>query len=99
LISDRIIEITEEYNIYLDGVPFFSPSLDDIVDDITKDYSGNYIKASKRMFSVLKLKSEEPRKQDILLDYFNSPEGLVYRCKHDLETMYLVWNTGEPTTA
>jgi hypothetical protein len=93
LMSGRFIEITEEYNIYLDGVPFFSPSLDDILDDITKDYSneireGNYIKASKRMFSVLKLKSEEPRKQDILLHYFNSPEGLVYRCKHDLETMY-----------
>ena len=95
LISGRFIEITEVYNIYLDGVPNMSPSLDDIVDDITKEYSdevrdGNYMKALKRMFSLLKLKGEEPRKQDILLDYFNSPEGLVYRCKNDLETMYLV---------
>ena len=77
------------------GEPNMSPSLDDIVDDITKEYSdevrdGNYMKALKRMFSLLKLKGEEPRKQDILLDYFNSPEGLVYRCKNDLETMYLV---------
>lgn len=95
LISGRFIEITEVYNIYLDGEPNMSPSLDDIVDDITKEYSdevrdGNYMKALKRMFSLLKLKGEEPRKQDILLDYFNSPEGLVYRCKNDLETMYLV---------
>ena len=95
LISGRFIEITEVYNIYLDGEPNMSPSVDDIVDDITKEYSdevrdGNYMKALKRMFSLLKLKGEEPRKQDILLDYFNSPEGLVYRCKNDLETMYLV---------
>jgi len=86
LISGRFIEITEVYNIYLDGEPNMSPSLDDIVDDITKEYSdevrdGNYMKALKRMFSLLKLKGEEPRKQDILLDYLNSPEGLVYRCK------------------
>ena len=95
LISGRFIEITEVYNIYLDGEPNMSPSLDDIVDDITKEYSdevrdGNYMKALKRMFSLLKLKGEEPRKQDILLDYFNSPEVLIYRCKNDLETMYLV---------
>lgn len=95
LISGRFIEITEVYNIYLDGEPNMSPSLDNIVVDITKEYSdevrdGNYMKALKRMFSLLKLKGEEPRKQDILLDYFNSPEGLVYRCKNDLETMYLV---------
>ena len=24
------------------------------------------------------------------MDYFNSPDGLLYRCKNDLETMYLV---------
>jgi hypothetical protein len=48
------------------------------------------MKALRRMFSLLKLKGEKPRKQDILLDYFNSPEGLVYRCKNDLETIYLV---------
>ena len=93
LISGRFIEITEVYNIYLDGVPNMSPSLDDIVDYITKEYSdevrdGNYMKALKRIFSLIKLKGEEPRKQDILLDYFSSPEGLVYRCKNDLETMY-----------
>jgi hypothetical protein len=95
LISGRFIEIREVYNIYLDGEPNMSPSLHDIVDDITKEYldevrDGNYIKALKRMLSLLKLKGEEPRKQDILLDYFNSPEGLIYRCKNDLETLYLV---------
>jgi hypothetical protein len=36
LISGRFIEITEVYNIYLDGVPNLFPSLDDIVNDITK---------------------------------------------------------------
>ena len=48
------------------------------------------MKALKRMFSILKLKNEEIKKQDILLDYFNSPNGLIYRSKNDLETMYLV---------
>lgn len=95
LVSGRFIEITEVYNIFIDGEANMSPSFDEIVGSILKEYNdevrdGNYMKALKRMFSLLKLKNEEPQKQDLLLQYFNSPNGLIYRCKSDLETMLLV---------
>lgn len=95
LVSGRFIEITEVYNIFIDGEANMSPSFDEIVSNILKEYNdevrdGNYMKALKRMFSLLKLKNEEPQKQDLLLQYFNSPDGLIYRCKSDLETMLLV---------
>lgn len=95
LVSGRFIEITEVYNIFIDGEANMSPSFDEIVSNILKEYNdevrdGNYMKALKRMFSLLKLKNEEQPKQDLLLEYFNSPNGLIYRCKSDLETMLLV---------
>jgi hypothetical protein len=72
-----------------------SMTLEEIVENIKNEYAmevrdGNYMKALKRMFSLLKLKNEEPQKQELLLEYFNSPNGLIYRCKSDLETMLLV---------
>lgn len=95
LLNGRFIEITEVYSIFLNGQSNMSPTLEEILESISAEYvdqvrDGNYMKALKRMFSILKLKNEEKKKQDILLDYFNSPNGLIYRCKNDLETMYLV---------
>ena len=95
LVSGRFIEITEVYNIFLDGEPNMSMTIEEIVENIKNEYAmevrdGNYMKALKRMFSLLKLKNEEPQKQELLLEYFNSPNGLIYRCKSDLETMLLV---------
>jgi hypothetical protein len=95
LINARFVEITEVYSIFLNGRSNMSPTLEEILDSISDEYSdevrnGNYMKALKRMFSILKLKNEEKKKQEILLDYFNSPNGLIYRSKNDLETMYLV---------
>lgn len=95
LLNGRFVEITEVYSIFLDGESNMSPTLEEILEDITSEYSdevrdGNYMKALKRMFSILKLKNEESKKQDKLMNYFNSPDGLLYRCKNDLETMYLV---------
>ena len=95
LINARFVEITEVYSILLEGKSNMSPTLEEILSSISDEYSdevrdGNYMKALKRMFSILKLKNEEIKKQDILLDYLNSPNGLIYRSKNDLETMYLV---------
>jgi len=95
LLNGRFIEITEVNSIFLNGQSNMSPTLEEILESISAEYvdqvrDGNYMKALKRMFSILKLKNEEKKKQDILLDYFNSPNGLIYRCKNDLETMYLV---------
>jgi hypothetical protein len=100
LVSGRFVEITEVYNIYLDGEPNMSMTLEEIVENIKNEYAmevrdGNYMKALKRMFSLLKLKNEEPQKQELLLEYFNSPNGLIYRCKSDLETMLLVLDSSK----
>ena len=58
LLNGRFVEITEVYSIFLDGKSNMSPTLEEILEDITAKYSdevrdGNYMKALKRMFSIL----------------------------------------------
>jgi hypothetical protein len=39
------------------------------------------------MFIIIKLGNEKDPRLEILIDYFNSPMGLLCRCKADLETL------------
>ena len=48
------------------------------------------MKALKRKYSILNLDNKHKMIRDKLIDYFNSPIGLLNRCKSDLETMLLV---------
>jgi hypothetical protein len=91
-INSRFIEISEVYNINLDGEPNMDYSTDEVLKELTTDYKdyvkeGNYMKALKRMFSIIKMKNPQDKKLVKLADYFNSPIGLLYRCKSDLETI------------
>ena len=51
---------------------------------------GNYMKALKRKYSLLNLDNNNKAVREKLIDYFNSPIGLLNRSKSDLETMLTV---------
>jgi hypothetical protein len=48
------------------------------------------MKALKRRYSLLNLDNKNKVEREKLVDYFNSPIGLLNRCKSDLETMLTV---------
>ena len=48
------------------------------------------MKARKKMYSIIKLKNNKDPRLNILLDYFNSPIGLLYRNNSELQTMLIV---------
>jgi hypothetical protein len=50
------------------------------------------MKVLRRLYSLKKLEDENKNKYMLnnLVDYFNSPIGLLYRCKSDLETLLIV---------
>ena len=95
LLNGRFIEISEVYNIFLDGVSNSDYSIENIrkelIDDMTEQIKdGNYMKALKRKYSLLNLNDKNKAVRENLIDYFNSPIGLINRAKADLETMLLV---------
>lgn len=94
-LNSRFIEISEVYNIYLNGEPNMNYSQAEVIKELTNDYKelvldGNYMKSLKRMFSIIKLNNKNDKTLDLLINYFNSPIGLLYRCKSDLQTLELV---------
>ena len=98
LINSRIIEISEVYSITLDETSNIENTEKDYIkQDILQEYkqiikNGNYFKALKKMYSIIRLENENDRQLDILINYFNSPIGLLYRIKSDLETILLIIN-------
>ena len=97
LIGSRFVEITEVYNIKLKGTSNMDYSKEKVINDILEEYKdmvkdGNYMKSLKKMFSLVKLHDPNDKKLDVLMDYFNSPIGFLYRCKADLETILLILN-------
>jgi len=97
LLNGRFIEITEVYNVYLDGESNYNESKESIIESITTEMNDhfrdeNYMKVLKRFYSLKKIEDENKNKYMLnnLVDYFNSPIGLLYRCKSDLETLMIV---------
>jgi hypothetical protein len=95
LLNGRFIEITEVYNIYIDGESNFDYSKENVRHELMHDMQeqikeGNYMKALKRRYSLLNLDNKNKAEREKLIDYFNSPIGLLNRCKSDLETMLTV---------
>ena len=95
LLNGRFIEISEVYNIFIDGESNSDYSKDNIRKELINDMNeqikeGNFMKALKRKYSLLNLDNKDKAVREKLIDYFNSPIGLLNRCKSDLETMLLV---------
>jgi uncharacterized protein (UPF0335 family) len=95
LLNGRFIEITEVYNIYIDGESNFDYSIDNVRKELNDDMQeqikeGNYMKALKKRYSLLNLDNKNKAEREKLIDYFNSLIGLLNRCKSDLETMLTV---------
>jgi hypothetical protein len=95
LLNGRFIEITEVYNIYIDGESNSDYSIENIrkelIDDMNEQIKeGNIMKALKRKYSLLNLDNKDKMIREKLIDYFNSPIGLLNRCKSDLETLLIV---------
>jgi hypothetical protein len=95
LLNGRFIEITEVYNIYIDGESNFDYSIDNVRHELMHDMQeqikeGNYMNALKRRYSLLNLDNKNKAEREKLIDYFNSPIGLLNRSKSDLETMLTV---------
>jgi hypothetical protein len=95
LLNGRFIEITEVYNIYIDGESNSDYSIDNVRKELTDDMNeqikeGNIMKALKRKYSLLNLDNKDKMIREKLIDYFNSPIGLLNRCKSDLETLLIV---------
>ena len=93
--NGRFIEITEVYNIYIDGESNSDYSIDNVRKELTDDMNeqikeGNIMKALKRKYSLLNLDNKNKAVREKLIDYFNSPIGLLNRCKSDLETLLIV---------
>jgi len=66
-------------------------SIKDLIDEYKlKTNEGNYMKALRKMYSIIKLKNINDPKLDVLLEYFNSSIGLLYRNKSELETLLIV---------
>ena len=95
--NGRFIEITEVYNICFNGKCNQKYSTDEVIKSISDEYremvyEGNYMKSLKKLFSILKLKKTDEATKKLLLNYFNSPIGLLYRCKSDLESIEIILN-------
>ena len=94
-LNSRFIEISEVYNITLNKKSNMNYSKSEVLKELNSEYidlvkDDNYMKALKRMFSIIKLNNPKDKKLDILINYFNSPIGLLYRCKADLETIAII---------
>ena len=95
LLNSRFIEITEVYNIYIDGSSNVDYSKENIMKELIDDMieqikEGNIMKALKRKYSILNLDNKDEAVREKLIDYFNSPIGLLNRSKLDLETLLIV---------
>ena len=95
LLNGRFIEITEVYNIYIDGSSNADYTKENVRHELMHDMQeqikeGNYMKALKRRYSLLNLDNKNKAEREKLVDYFNSPIGLLNRSKSDLETMLTV---------
>ena len=95
LLNGRFIEITEVYNIYIDGENNSDYSIDNVRKELTDDMNeqikeGNIMKALKRKYSILNLDNKDKAVREKLIDYFNSPIALLNRSKSDLETIITV---------
>jgi hypothetical protein len=95
LLNGRFIEISEVYNMYIDGESNSDHSKENIRKELTDDMNeqikeGNLMKALKRKYSILNLDNKDKMIREKLIDYFNSPIGLLNRCKSDLETLLIV---------
>ena len=94
-INGRFVEITEVYNVKINGKSNMDYTNEEVVKSITADYKDevkklNFMKALKKMYSISKLINNKDPLLDILVNYFNSPIGLLYRCKADLETILTI---------
>ena len=68
LLNGRFIEITEVYNIYIDGSSNADYSKENVRKELTDDMKkqikyGNYIKALKRRYSLLNLDGKDKQTQ------------------------------------
>ena len=93
--NGKFIEISEVYNIYVDGESNSDYSKENIRKELTDDMNqqikeGNLMKALKRKYSLLNLDNKDKAVREKLIDYFNSPIGLLNRSKSDLETLLIV---------
>ena len=95
LINSRFYEITEVYQMCFNEKCNMDYKKDEIIKDLVDEYKlktneGNYMKALKKVYSIIKIKNINDPKLDVLLNYFNSPIGLLYRNKSELETLLIV---------
>jgi translation elongation factor EF-G len=95
LLNGRFIEISEIYNIYIDGESNSDYSIENIRKELTNDMKKmikqkNLMKAVKRKYSLLNLDNRDKAVREKLIDYFNSPIGLLNRSKSDLELVLTV---------
>ena len=69
MLNGRFIEITEVYNIYIDGSSNADYSIDNVRKELNDDMQeqikeGNYIKALKRRYSLLNLDNKNKAERD-----------------------------------
>jgi hypothetical protein len=70
-----------------------------LITELTRDAQQNYVdkkyfKFLRRVYSLLRLKNEEPNTQKLLVDYFNSNIGILNKIRNDLEAMLRLLDDG-----
>lgn len=91
-------EVSMVYNIKVGEFSNFNESdfdKDNLVKELKKDIisytkEGNYLKVLKRKYSLFKATETKLPLQEKLLDFFNSPVGILYKSVADLKTYILM---------
>ncbi len=95
-LNGRFVEITDNYYFNIAGNKNYKETTkNDIIDSISESYNEyieqkKYFKLLKRLYAIIRLKDPDNKKLDLLLNYFNSDIGLLYRVTTEIETLILL---------
>tara|TARA_R110002153_G_scaffold78410_2_gene200749 strand:+ start:5094 stop:5954 length:861 start_codon:yes stop_codon:yes gene_type:complete len=95
-LNGRFVEITDNYYFNIAGNKNYKETTkNDIIDSISESYNEyieqkKYFKSLKRLYAIIRLKDPDNKKLDLLLNYFNSDIGLLYRVTTEIETLILL---------
>jgi hypothetical protein len=98
-INNAFVEVSMVYYIKVGQFSNYTEeefSKEFIVKELKKDIilykkEGNYLKVLKRKFSMFKQLDQKVSLQNKLLEFFNSPVGIMYKAVGDLKTILLLY--------
>jgi DNA adenine methylase len=96
LIDDIYQEFSCNYYLNFGGVTNYdAPPKNELIKSMEKDIRDYYIegksfKSLRRVYSLLKVTKDAPGTLQLLQEYFNSPVGILNKCKNQLDILELI---------